>query len=136
MVKKSHVFLGKGVLQMPSIKIKRIYDPYNQEDGARILVDRIWPRGIKKEDAKLEDWLKEIAPSSDLRKWFGHDPERFADFRKKYLQELREDNEKREALEQLCKRAEKQDITLVYAAKNEKHNQAVILKKEIEEKLR
>ncbi|KRG11800.1 DUF488 domain-containing protein [Lederbergia galactosidilytica] len=116
---------------MPKIKVKRIYDSFAQSDGLRILVDRIWPRGIKKEEAKLDKWLKEVAPSSELRKWFGHDPNRFEEFKEKYLEELQKDQEKKTAFTELCELAKGNDLTLLYAAKDEKHNQAIILKKEI-----
>lgn len=116
---------------MSKIEVKRIYDSSDQSNGLRILVDRIWPRGIKKEDANLDEWLKEVAPSSELRKWFGHDPERFEGFEEKYIEELQNDQEKKSAFEKLCEKAKSNDITLLYAAKDEKHNQAVVLKKEI-----
>jgi len=113
------------------IKIKRIYDKPTKEDGFRILVDRLWPRGISKEKAKVDLWAREIAPSDDLRKWFSHDPEKWEDFRIKYEKELKG---KRELLHEI-KQAEKEKgiVTLLYSAKDEEHNNAVALSVIIEE---
>jgi len=107
------------------IQIKRIYEDFNENDGARILVDRLWPRGISKEKAHLLLWLKEIAPSNELRNWFNHDSSKWKEFEKKYIQEL---NKKPELLEQL-KKLEKvnKTITLLYGAKDTEHNQAVVI---------
>lgn len=106
------------------IQIKRIYEPVEKNDDYRILVDRLWPRGIKKEDAHIDEWLKEVAPSTELRKWFGHDPEKWDAFLTKYKSEL----EGSEAFAALMATAKKhKNITLVYAAKDEQHNQAVAL---------
>ncbi len=113
------------------IKIKRVYENASKNDGERILVDRIWPRGVSKEKAKLDEWMKEIAPSTALRKWFGHDENKFDSFSKKYMAEL---GEKPELVEKLLKIAHKKPLTLVYSAKNEKYNQAVVLKKFLEKK--
>ncbi|MCM8570836.1 DUF488 family protein [Gramella jeungdoensis] len=114
---------------MKTIRTKRIYEkPYDQ-DGYRILVDRIWPRGVSKQAARLDEWKKEIAPSDKLRKWFDHDPEKFDEFSKKYREELKE---KKELLENVRKVAKENRITLVYAAKDEKNNQAVVLKNILE----
>ncbi|QIH77411.1 DUF488 family protein [Macrococcoides canis] len=107
-------------------KLARIYDKYIP-DGKRVLVDRIWPRGISKEDADLDEWLKDIAPSSDLRKWFNHDPDKFSDFKKKYKDELK-DNDAVKGLKDM-----KGTIVLLYGAKDEKHNHAVVLKEFLEE---
>ena len=107
-----------------TVKIKRIYELPDVEDGTRILVDRLWPRGVKKEDARIDLWLKDIGPSSDLRKWFGHDPERWPHFRAKYLQEL---GFKNEDLSVIVRAATEGPVTLIYAARDESHNQAVIL---------
>jgi uncharacterized protein YeaO (DUF488 family) len=108
------------------IKVKRIYETPSSQDGWRVLVDRLWPRGVSKEHAKIDLWLKAIAPSDRLRKWFGHDPKKWDDFKKKYELELRE---KRELLLEI-KRAEKErgTVTLLYSAKDEEHNQAVALR--------
>ncbi len=110
---------------MRVIRIKRIYEQCSKEDGFRVLVDRLWPRGLSKEQAKIDLWLKEIAPSDDLRKWFGHDPEKWDDFKKKYASEL---HKKRDLLLEI-KRAEKErgTLTLLYSAKDTEHNQAVAL---------
>lgn len=109
---------------MNSMEIKRIYNDVADDDGYRILVDRIWPRGIKKEDAHLDDWIKDIAPSTELRKWFGHEPEKFQSFAKKFRKEL---EGKSEVLEKIRLIAKKQKVTLLYAAKDVEHNQAVVL---------
>ncbi|WP_026450376.1 DUF488 domain-containing protein [Aequorivita capsosiphonis] len=107
------------------IQIKRIYEDATKNDGTRILVDRIWPRGVSKEDAHLDEWMKEIAPSSELRKWFDHKEERFKEFSKKYETELKD---KPELVKELQDKAEKKRLTLLYGAKNEEYNQAVVLK--------
>ena len=111
--------------------IKRIYEPYGPSDGYRILVDRLWPRGISKEEAKLTDWAKEIAPSSELRKWFGHKAERFDEFQVKYLEELQDDELTRCKFEELCQIAQERRVTLLYAAKDPIYNHARILREEI-----
>lgn len=107
------------------IRIKRIYEPRAPGDGLRVLVDRIWPRGIKKSDAGVDLWLREVAPSSALRKWFAHDPAKWPAFRERYRQELRDD---REAFMRLADQASRQDITLLFAARDRRHNQAVVLR--------
>jgi len=106
------------------VAIKRAYDAPDPKDGYRVLVDRLWPSGIKKENAEIDLWLKEVAPSTKLRTWFGHDPAKWEEFKKKYEDELK-DNETWEELQILAKAKAK--ITLVYAAKDEEHNQAVVL---------
>lgn len=108
---------------------KRAYDTAFPDDGTRVLVDRFWPRGVSKEDAALDDWLKEVAPSDELRKWFDHDPEKWDEFCRRYYQEL---DEKDEAIESLRKEAEDGTLTLVYAAKDREHNNAVALKHYLE----
>jgi uncharacterized protein YeaO (DUF488 family) len=107
-----------------TVKIKRIYEVPDVEDGTRILVDRLWPRGVKKEDARIDLWLKDIGPSSDLRKWFGHDPKRWPQFRAKYIQELGFTNGD---LLVIIRAATEGPVTLIYAAGDESRNQAVIL---------
>ncbi|GCF92296.1 hypothetical protein NRIC_01870 [Enterococcus florum] len=110
------------------VKIKRIYEQYEDSDGYRILVDRIWPRGIAKQDARINLWLKNIAPSSELRKWFAHDAKKYDAFRLAYLQELSSGTAK-EALEELKKTIQLEPtVTLLYGAKDTKYNQAQILK--------
>lgn len=117
-----------------ALKIKRAYEKPEKEDGIRVLVDRIWPRGISKEDLKIDHWLKEAAPTAELRKWFGHDPEKFSEFKQKYEKELDSENGQLKELVQLAK-TEDQPITLVYGAKDEEHNQAVVLKEAVEKRL-
>jgi uncharacterized protein YeaO (DUF488 family) len=114
---------------MTMVKIKRIYDPVSRGDGKRILVDRLWPRGIRKEEARIDEWLKEIAPSNELRKWFGHDPARWQGFREKYAAELAE---KPELLKGIRAAAKKGAITLLFAAKDLTHNNAAVLKEMLE----
>jgi uncharacterized protein YeaO (DUF488 family) len=108
------------------VAIKRVYDEPSQSDGTRILVDRLWPRGLTKEKAKVDVWLKEIAPSSELRKWFGHDPKRWVEFQHRYLDELKT---RGEPLAQLRQEAAHSPVTLVFAARDVAHNEAVILQK-------
>jgi len=109
----------------PNIQIKRAYDSPSTDDGTRILVDRLWPRGLKKTDAVISQWMKEIAPSNELRKWFGHDPERWEEFRRRYERELEAKGDLLGALRELAKRG---PVTLVYSAHDEAHNQAVVLR--------
>ncbi|HSN10327.1 MAG TPA: DUF488 domain-containing protein [Hanamia sp.] len=116
---------------MNKVNIKRVYEPFEKEDGFRILVDRLWPRGISKEKAKADSWLKEIAPSNELRKWFNHEPEKWKDFVIKYKKELKNCAAVNE-LEELVK-AHK-NITLLFAARDTLHNNAVVLKDFIEKK--
>jgi uncharacterized protein YeaO (DUF488 family) len=106
------------------VKIKRVYEEPSKEDGTRILVDRLWPRGLTKEKAAIDLWLKEIAPSIELRKWFSHDPKKWNEFRKKYLQELKDNGEQVSILKE---RLKKGTVTLVYGAKDEEHNEAHVL---------
>ena len=105
-------------------KVKRIYESAEKEDGYRILVDRLWPRGMTKEKANIDHWLKEIAPTTELRKWFDHDPEKWAEFQKKYKAELKENKTALDFLEEKIKIG---NITLLYAAKDEKHNEANVI---------
>jgi uncharacterized protein YeaO (DUF488 family) len=107
------------------LKIRRIYDPPTSDDGRRILVDRLWPRGLTKDGARVDEWLKEIAPSDELRKWFGHDPARWEEFRMRYREELKAHGD---LLERLHSEAKKGTVTLLFAAKDEEHNNAVALK--------
>jgi len=106
-------------------KIKRVYEEPDKEDGVRILVDRLWPRGLKKEKAKVDIWIKEIAPSTELRKWFAHDPDKWEGFIKRYRQELKKNKEQVSLLKDHLKKG---TVTLVYAAKDEEHNEAIVLK--------
>jgi len=107
-----------------SIKIKRIYEPYSPDDGYRILIDRLWPRGIRKEDARIDIWLKEIAPTTTLRKWFDHDPAKWDEFRQKYHAEL----DKSAAVDELLSYVHNHKVvSLLFAAKEEKYNHAIVL---------
>lgn len=110
------------------IKIKRIYNPPSKEDGFRILVDRLWPRGLSKEKAKIDLWLKEIAPSDHLRKWYGHDPKKWTEFRKTYFNELKD---KDELVNLIAGKLKEGTITFLYSSKEEKVNNAVALKEYI-----
>ncbi len=114
-----------------NIQLKRAYEPPEASDGARVLVDRLWPRGISKEAAHLDLWLREIAPSTELRRWFGHDPERWEEFRRRYRKELADQPD---LVEQLRALAKKGTLTLVYGAKDEEHNDAVVLQQLLKEK--
>ncbi|HET9107792.1 MAG TPA: DUF488 domain-containing protein, partial [Steroidobacteraceae bacterium] len=107
------------------VRIKRAYEPSSPADGARVLVDRLWPRGMRKSDAAIERWMKEIAPSAQLRRWFGHDPARWEEFQRRYRAELRG---KVELLAELRAMARDRPLTLVYSAHDEQHNQAVVLR--------
>ncbi len=112
-------------IPLGNIRLKRAYDPAAPDDGTRVLVDRLWPRGVSKEHAALDQWMKEIAPSAALRKWFSHDPAKWGEFRRRYVAELREN----EALvEELRAIARKGPLTLVYSARDEEHNDAVELR--------
>ena len=106
-------------------KLKRVYDPPAEDDGKRILVDRLWPRGLTKEKARVDLWLKEIAPSTELRKWFGHDPNKWEEFRTRYHQELEANSD---AVGRLKQELGAGPVTLVYGAKDEQHNDAVVLR--------
>jgi uncharacterized protein YeaO (DUF488 family) len=111
------------------VQIKRIYDPRARGDGLRILVDRLWPRGVRKDEAHLYRWAKELAPSKELRRWFNHEPERWLQFGRRYRQEL---SHRATELESLKRLARRRSITLLYAARNREQNEAVILKKTLE----
>jgi uncharacterized protein YeaO (DUF488 family) len=111
------------------VKVKRVYDQPAKSDGLRVLVDRIWPRGLKKSEARIDEWLKEIAPSTSLRKWFKHDPNRWEQFKKKYTAELAEH---REEVDKLAREARRRRVTLVFGAKDTAHNNALALKEYIE----
>jgi len=106
------------------VRLKRAYDPPEPTDGYRVLIDRLWPRGVSRERAKLDSWEKELPPSSELRQWFGHEPSRFEEFRRRYLEELRS---QRPRLAGLRRRARAGTLTLVYSAHDTEHNDAVVL---------
>lgn len=111
---------------MPTFRIKRIYDPTAPADGWRVLVDRVWPRGVSKAEAALDEWAKGLAPSTDLRKWFAHDPAKFAEFERRYHAELEANADT--VTGYLEAWAEHATVTLVYSARDEQHNQAVVLR--------
>jgi uncharacterized protein YeaO (DUF488 family) len=106
------------------VVLKRAYEPAAESDGYRVLIDRIWPRGVTKNQARLDEWARELAPSTELRRWFGHDPERFEEFRRRYVEELAAEGEK---LDELRDRASSGRVTLVYGAHDREHNDAVVL---------
>lgn len=117
------------------IKIKRVYEKDEKKDGLRILVDRLWPRGLKKSELSLDDWIKDVAPTNELRKKFNHDPQKWKQFKAEYLKELRSP-EIKEKLAQIARMARKKTVTLLYGARDEEHNNAVVLKEIIERKLK
>jgi uncharacterized protein YeaO (DUF488 family) len=106
------------------VRLKRAYEPPTAADGYRVLIDRIWPRGVSREQARLDEWARDLAPSDELRRWFGHDPVRFAEFRRRYESELRAHEEK---LRELGRRACEGALTVVYGARDTEHNDAVVL---------
>ena len=106
------------------IRLKRAYDPAASSDGYRVLIDRLWPRGVSRERARLDEWERELAPSTRLREWFGHDPSRFEEFRRRYIEELRE---QRPRLRELRRRGRSGTLTVVYSARDTEHNDAVVL---------
>lgn len=115
-----------------SIRVKRVYDEPGESDGLRILVDRLWPRGIAREKARIDLWLKEIAPSDALRKWFGHDPAKWDAFKSRYFREL---EDRPELVAELKEKAQKAPLTLLFAARDPERNNAVALKAYLESKL-
>jgi uncharacterized protein YeaO (DUF488 family) len=111
---------------MGAIRIKSVYDPPSPGDGRRVLVDRLWPRGLKREAARIDLWLKEVAPSAELRRWFNHEPGRWSEFQKRYRAELRGNTDSVETLRDLIRAA--RPVTLLFAAKDAEHNNAVALR--------
>jgi uncharacterized protein YeaO (DUF488 family) len=109
---------------VPDVAMKRAYEPVGEDDGYRVLIDRIWPRGVSKERARLDEWARQLAPSTELRRWFGHDPARFEEFRRRYIEELAAERDK---LDELRRRARSGKVTLVYGARDREHNDAVVL---------
>jgi uncharacterized protein YeaO (DUF488 family) len=107
-----------------SVRLKRAYEPPAPTDGYRVLIDRLWPRGVARANARVDEWARELAPSTELRRWFGHDPARFAEFRQRYVEELSAQEEK---LRELRGRARNTTLTLVYGARDTEHNDAVVL---------
>jgi uncharacterized protein YeaO (DUF488 family) len=116
----------KFIVLFSMIKLKRIYNKAEKDDGFRVLVDRLWPRGVSKEEAKLDLWLKEIAPSSDLRKWFNHDPKKWKEFKEKYKKEVLENKQAFDKLKQVIKK--NKIVTLLYGVKDERCSEAIVLK--------
>jgi uncharacterized protein YeaO (DUF488 family) len=114
-----------------NVQIKRVYEEPSTSDGKRILIDRLWPRGLTKEKAKVDLWLKDIAPSTELRQWFGHAPSKWNEFKKRYHDELKKN---REIIVKLIEQLKTGKVTLVYGAKDEEHNDAVVLKEYLEKK--
>lgn len=114
-----------------TVRLKRAYEPAAESDGYRVLIDRLWPRGVSKQDAHLDEWARELAPSGELRRWFGHDPEKFDEFGRRYRDELAAHAPK---LEELRSRAQEETVTLVYAARDTEHNDAVVLVELLEQK--
>jgi uncharacterized protein YeaO (DUF488 family) len=115
------------------IRLRRAYEKPGRADGFRVLVDRLWPRGIRKENLPLDAWLKEVAPSAELRRWFDHDPEKWPEFKRRFAAELNDRPEGRQALEELQKRSRQERITLVYGARETRYNNAAALKELLEE---
>lgn len=117
-----------------TIQLKRAYDDATKDDGYRVLVERLWPRGVSKEDARLDDWAKDVAPSTELRKWFSHDVDRWESFQERYRDELRTNDDAQATLETLKNRAKQGTLTLVFGSKDTEHNSAVVLKSILEQK--
>lgn len=116
--------MNKIILEK-NLRLKRAYEKPSSEDGVRVLVDRLWPRGVRKADAAIDHWFKELSPSTELRKWFAHDPTRWSEFRERFKRELRQ---RGDLLDQLRALASKGPVTLVYAARDELHNDAIVLR--------
>jgi uncharacterized protein YeaO (DUF488 family) len=114
------------------IKVKRVYDPPDSSDGVRFLVDRLWPRGLKRESLQLNDWLKGVAPAGELRQWFNHDPAKWDEFRRRYFADL---DKNPAMIEPIVRAAQQGNVTLLYAAHNTEHNNAVALKAYLDKKL-
>lgn len=108
------------------LKTKRVYEKKDPDDGTRILVDRLWPRGLTREAAGVDEWMKDLAPSDELRRWFGHDPERWAEFRRRYTRELQAPGKAR-LLDRLAELAGQEDVTIVYAARDDERNNARVI---------
>ena len=115
------------------ITVKRVYEPFDTHDGTRVLVERLWPRGMKKDRLRLDGWLKDAAPSSALRRWFGHDPAKWDEFRRRYAAEL---DQAPEAWQPMFEAAQRGDLTLLYSAHDTEHNNAVALKAYLEQRLK
>ncbi|MDR7566467.1 MAG: DUF488 family protein [Armatimonadota bacterium] len=116
------------------LRVRRVYEPPEPQDGFRVLVDRLWPRGLSKEAARVDLWARELAPSDRLRRWFGHDPVKWEEFRRRYREELSR-SPARELVQQLAERARHGTVTLVFGARDERHNNAVVLAEVLQERL-
>ncbi|MDR7608013.1 MAG: DUF488 family protein [Armatimonadota bacterium] len=116
------------------LRVRRVYEPPEPQDGFRVLVDRLWPRGLSKEAARVDLWARELAPSDRLRRWFGHDPVKWEEFRRRYREELSR-SPARELVQQLAERARHDTVTLVFGARDERHNNAVVLAEVLQERL-
>jgi uncharacterized protein YeaO (DUF488 family) len=116
-----------------AVEIRRVYEPPTPADGYRVLIDRVWPRGITKAEARLDEWARDLAVSTDLRRWFGHDPAKWDEFRRRYRAELLAP-ERRAALDALARRARHETVTIVYGARDEQHNNAVALAEVLHER--
>jgi len=127
-VQRQHLLKGKFML-----KTKRVYESATKSDGVRFLVERLWPRGIKKEELKMKAWLKDAAPSPELRKWFAHDPDKWPEFKKRYRAELRSNSETWKPILEAAKRG---DVTLLYSARDTEHNSALLLKAYLEKHMK
>ncbi|WP_156025529.1 DUF488 domain-containing protein [Thermogemmatispora carboxidivorans] len=114
--------------ETPLVRLKRVYEEPLESDGTRVLVERLWPRGLSRERARIDLWLKDVAPSDELRRWFAHDPQKFPEFRRRYEQELRDQETARAALNRLLELAQRGPLTLVYSARDSEHNNAVVLR--------
>jgi uncharacterized protein YeaO (DUF488 family) len=113
------------------IRLRRAYDAPAPDDGYRVLIDRLWPRGVSRDDARIDEWARDLAPSDDLRRWFGHDPQRWAEFRRRYREELRDHDTE---LDRLGARAIQDRLTLVYGARDTRRNNAVVLREVLEQR--
>lgn len=112
-------------IPVENVKLRRVYEPPSRSDGKRVLIDRLWPRGVKKSEVKIDEWMKDIAPSTGLRKWFGHEPARWPEFQDRYAAEVRQHPE---LLNDLRRLAREGPLTLVFAARDEAHNDAIVLR--------
>ena len=123
----------KSIKTIAEIQLKRAYEKPGSSDGCRILIDRIWPRGVSKEELKIDEWLKDIAPSTSLRKWFGHEPDKWNEFKKRYFEELKHN---KELTNRIIEKMHQDEVTFVYSAKDREHNNAVALKEYIEKQIK
>ena len=120
------------MLEAMPVRIKRVYEPADEADGRRVLVDRLWPRGVSKEQARVDEWAKDLGPSNELRRWFDHDDAKFEEFERRYRAEL---EDRSDELDALAEQARQGSLTLVYGARNERSNQAVVLARVLTEQL-